>query len=100
MPKRLEDAENVYHLFPILVKYGKRDALHDYLADKGIGTVIHYPIAPHKQECYAKEAWNVPQLRLPITEALADDELSLPISPCMSQEQMEYVVEVINELVL
>ena len=100
LPKRLEDAQNVYHLFPILVKDGKRDALHDYLADKGIGTVIHYPIAPHKQECYAKEAWNVPQLHLPITEALADDELSLPISPCMSQEQMEYVVRVINELVL
>ena len=100
LPERLEDAENVYHLFPILVKDGKRDALHDYLADKGIGTVIHYPIAPHKQECYAKEAWNVPQLHLPITEALADDELSLPISPCMSREQMEYVVRVINELVL
>lgn len=100
LPKRLEDAENVYHLFPILVKDGKRDALHDYLADKGIGTVIHYPIAPHKQECYAKEVWNTPQLRLPITEALADDELSLPISPCMSREQMEYVVRVINELVL
>ena len=100
LPKRLEDAQNVYHLFPILVKDGKRDALHDYLADKGIGTVIHYPIAPHKQECYAKEAWNVPQLHLPITEALADDELSLPVSPCMSREQMEYVVRVINELVL
>jgi dTDP-4-amino-4,6-dideoxygalactose transaminase len=100
LPKRLENAENVYHLFPILVKDGKRDALHDYLADKGIGTVIHYPIAPHKQECYAKVAWNVPQLHLPITEALADDELSLPISPCMSREQMEYVVRVINELVL
>ncbi len=100
LPKRLEDARNVYHLFPILVKDGKRDALHDYLADKGIGTVIHYPIAPHKQECYSKEVWNTPQLRLPITEALADDELSLPISPCMSQEQMEYVVRVINELVL
>ena len=100
LPKRLEDAQNVYHLFPILVKDGKRDALHDYLADKGIGTVIHYPIAPHKQECYAKEVWNTPQLRLPITEALADDELSLPISPCMSREQMEYVVRVINELVL
>ncbi len=100
LPQRLDDAHNVYHLFPVIVKNGKRDALHDYLAEKGIGTVIHYPIAPHKQECYAKEAWNVPQLRLPITEALADDELSLPISPCMSQEQMEYVVEVINGLTL
>ena len=73
-----------------------RDRLHDYLAEKGIGTVIHYPIAPHKQECYAKEAWNVPQLSLPITEMIADCELSLPISPCMTKEQVAYVVECVN----
>ena len=97
LPKRLPHEENVYHLFPIIVKDGKRDALHDYLAEKGIGTVIHYPIAPHKQECYAKEAWNIPQLSLPITEMLADAELSLPISPCMTEEQVEYVVKCVNE---
>ena len=97
LPERLPDAQNVYHLFPVLVKDGKRDALHDYLAEKEIGTVIHYPIAPHKQECYAKEAWNVPQLSLPITEFLADAELSLPISPCMTQEQIEWVVESVNK---
>ena len=103
LPERLEDANNVYHLFPILVKESKsegvkelRDRLHDYLAEKEIGTVIHYPIAPHKQECYAKEAWNMPQLSLPITEMIADAELSLPISPCMSKEQVEWVVECIN----
>ena len=97
LPVRLDDAQNVYHLFPVLVKDGKRDALHDYLAEKEIGTVIHYPIAPHKQECYAKETWNMPQLSLPITEMLADAELSLPISPCMTQEQIEYVVQCLNE---
>ena len=106
LPQRLDDAHNVYHLFPVLASpqpspEGKgvsalRDCLHDYLAEKGIGTVIHYPIAPHKQECYAKEAWNMPQLSLPVTEFLADAELSLPISPCMSKEQMEWVVECIN----
>ena len=103
LPERLPDAQNVYHLFPVLVapqspkgEVSTRDRLHDYLAEKGIGTVIHYPIAPHKQECYAKEAWNVPQLRLPITEMIADCELSLPISPCMTKEQMEYVVECVN----
>lgn len=96
LPERLPDENNVYHLFPVLVKDGKRDALHDYLADNGIGTVIHYPIAPHKQECYAKESWNVPQLRLPITEMIADCELSLPISPCLEKDQVEWVVEKIN----
>jgi len=96
LPKRLPHDENVYHLFPILVKNGKRDALHDYLAENGVGTVIHYPIAPHKQECYANEKWNTPQLTLPITENLADEELSLPMSPCLTQEQMEFVVNLIN----
>ena len=96
LPKRLPHEENVYHLFPIFVADGKRDALHDYLEQKGIGTVIHYPIAPHKQECYAKEAWNIPQLSLPITERLANEELSIPMSPCLTQEQIKYVANAIN----
>ena len=97
LPERLPDENNVYHLFPIIVKDGKRDALHDYLAEKEIGTVIHYPIAPHKQECYARESWNIPQLSMPVTEFLADAELSLPISPCLTPEQMEWVVRCVNE---
>ena len=97
LPTRLQDENNVYHLFPILVKEGKSDALHDYLADNGIGTIIHYPIAPHKQECYAKDAWNTPQLSLSITEMLASAELSMPISPCLKSEQIEYVVKKINQ---
>ena len=97
LPERLPDENNVYHLFPVLVKEGKLDALHYHFAEKGIGTVIHYPIAPHKQECYANEAWTVPQLSLLITEMLADSELSIPISPCMTQEQTEYVVKCIND---
>jgi len=117
LPERLDDVNNVYHLFPVLASpqpspEGKgvsalRDRLHDYLADKGIGTVIHYPIAPHKQECYQHATWNHYNTSsplpgevgkgLPITEFLAEAELSLPISPCMTQEQIEYVVKMINE---
>ena len=105
LPKRLPDSENVYHLFPILVKgYGqlaigdRRDKLQAYLAENGVGTVIHYPIPPHLQECYA----NHPSLqgrageRL-VTEFLANAELSLPISPTMSLSQAEEVVRLINE---
>ena len=109
LPERLPDENNVYHLFPVLVKNSfpsgrdgvgsLRDALHDYLAEREIGTVIHYPIAPHQQECYAREAWNLPQLSLPITEFLANAELSLPISPCMTPEQIAYVVECVNNFV-
>ena len=97
LPKRLPDAENVYHLFPILLQNKEqRDALQAYLTENGVGTVIHYPIAPHKQECYAQEVWNNYDGLLPITEMLADCELSLPMSPCMSLAQAEEVVRLIN----
>ena len=97
-PDLLPDEQNVYHLFPIIVN-GKenRDRLHDYLAENGVGTVCHYPIAPHKQECYAKELWNTPQLSLPITERLADEELSLPIGPAITLEEVAEVVRLLNE---
>ena len=110
LPKRLPDCENVYHLFPILVKGDQaigrlgdkavgnlRDKLQAYLAENGVGTVIHYPIAPHKQECYANELWNTPLLSLPITEYIADCELSLPISPTMTLDEAKEVVRLMND---
>lgn len=101
LPERLPDENNAYHLFPILVKgKGNRDRMQKYLTDNGIGTVIHYPIPPHKQECYAKETWNTPQLYLPITERLADEELSLPMGQCTSIRDMSYVVLLLNNFKL
>lgn len=97
LPDLLPDEQNAYHLFPIVVGEGKRDALHDYLAENGVGTVCHYPIAPHKQECYAKESWNIPQLSLPITERLAEEELSIPIGPTITMDEVKEVVRLINE---
>ncbi len=96
LPDLLPDEQNAYHLFPILVAEGKRDALHDYLEKNGVGTVCHYPIAPHKQECYANESWNNPQLKLPITERLADEELSLPIGPSITLDEVAQVVDLLN----
>ena len=96
LPDLLPDEQNAYHLFPILVSDGKRDVLHDYLDQNSVGTVCHYPIAPHKQECYANADWNNPQLSLPITERLADKELSLPIGPTITIEEVAQVVELIN----
>lgn len=96
LPDMLSDDQNAYHLFPILVADGKRDALYDYLEQHGVGTVIHYPIAPHKQECYAKEEWNTPQLSLPITEQIADQELSLPIGPTITKGEVNSIIELLN----
>ncbi len=97
LPDLLPDDQNAYHLFPVIVSEGKRDALHDYLDENGVGTVCHYPIAPHKQECYAKVDWNIPQLSLPITVRLADEELSLPIGPTINMEEVKQVVDLINK---
>jgi dTDP-4-amino-4,6-dideoxygalactose transaminase len=94
LPDRLADEQNVYHLFPVLCE--KRDELQAYLKEKVIGTVIHYPIPPYKQECYSKEAWNMPQLSRPITDKIHDTELSLPIGPTITVEEVLYIIETIN----
>ena len=81
---------HVFHLFPVLCS--RRDELQKFLADNGVQTLIHYPIPPHKQECYAQ--WNT--LSFPITERLAREELSLPISPVMTPQEIRAVVETVN----
>lgn len=90
LPKLLPDENNVYHLFPILCE--RRDALQQYLKEHGVQTLIHYPIPPHKQDCYKE--WN--GISLPITERIHDEELSLPISPVMTIDEAKKVVELVN----
>ena len=91
LPKRLADANNVYHIFPVFCD--KREQLQQFLLEKGIQTQIHYPIPPHRQQCYAE--WN--GLHLPITEKIHQTELSLPISPVLSLEEARCVVRAVNE---
>lgn len=93
LPDLMPDEQNAYHLFPILVGEGKRDSLHDYLEQNGVGTVIHYPIPPHKQECYKE--WN--SMSIPITEQIAAEELSLPIGPTITMEEASFVAAIINK---
>ena len=96
LPERFPDKQNVYHLFPVLVANGRRDALQAYLKQNGVEAMIHYPIPPHKQECYADASWNKPQLKMPITERIADEELSLPMGPAITFDQVRTVIEIIN----
>ncbi|MBO4674332.1 MAG: DegT/DnrJ/EryC1/StrS family aminotransferase [Bacteroidaceae bacterium] len=91
LPKLMDEGNNVYHIFPVFTK--RRDALKQYLQDKGIGTLIHYPIPPHQQECYKE--YN--QQSLPITEKLAKEELSLPLNPTMTEEEAMWVVKALND---
>lgn len=90
LPERLPDPQNVYHLFPVLSAH--RDALQAYLKDSGVGTLIHYPIPPHKQECYREFA----HYSLPITEKIALEELSIPIGPAISEAEAAEVVSILN----
>ena len=90
LPKRLADANNVYHIFPVFCD--KRERLQQFLMEKGIQTQIHYPIPPHRQQCYAE--WN--GLHLPITEKIHQTELSLPISPVISLEEARIVIRAVN----
>lgn len=90
LPTMASTEENVYHLFPVLSKH--RDELQAYLTANDIQTLIHYPIPPHRQECYRE--WN--HLSFPVTESIAACELSLPISPVMTPEQARTVVKAVN----
>lgn len=90
LPVRLEDKQNVYHLFPVFCEH--RDELQEYLKEQGVETLIHYPIPPHKQECYSQ--WS--SLSLPVTEKIHSQELSLPISQVMTADEADEVVRVIN----
>ena len=90
LPRYVAPESNVYHLFPIFCK--ERDKLQQYLKEQGIETLIHYPIAPHQQECYREYA----HLSLPITEEIHRTELSLPIGPTMTLEEAQRIVEAVN----
>lgn len=82
---------NVFHIFPVLCE--RRDELKLHLQDRGISTDVHYPIPPHQQLCYKQWA----SLSLPITERIHKNILSLPINQTLSQEDLTYVAEALNE---
>ena len=91
------DRDCVWHIFPIFCE--RRDELQKFLKDRGVETLIHYPIPPHKQEAFAGAVLRG-ELRhgaLPIAEELARTELSIPMGPAMTEEQVAYVIEVVNQ---
>lgn len=90
VPEVTDRDAHVFHIFPVLAL--RRDALQAYLSQRDIQTLVHYPIPPHKQACYAGWA----SLSLPVTELIHARELSLPMSPALTREEQAYVVETIN----
>ena len=90
LPNLSDDESNVWHVFVIRTK--QRDSLQKYLMSNGIQTLIHYPIPPHKQECYS----SLNNISMPITEQIANEVISLPISPVLENWEIEKVVEIVN----
>lgn len=91
LPETYDEKSHVWHIFA--VRTPNRDEFQKYLTEKGIQTIIHYPTPPHKQGAYKE--WN--NLSFPITEEIHNTILSLPISPVMTDSEIEKVVEVVNE---
>ena len=85
--------ENVYHIFPVLCK--QRDELQQYLGKRGIHAMIHYPVAIHLQGAY--EDMHCTEGDYPIAEAICSQELSIPLYPGLTRDEIEYIIKCINE---
>ena len=93
IPAVYENVYHVYHLFPILVE--ERDAFREYLSQNGIKTQVHYPIPPYVAECY--KDWGYAWSDFPNAERNAKQEISLPIYAGLTNEEVQYVIDVINQ---
>ena len=92
LPKIAPDSTSVYHIYQIRTE--KRDQLQQYLAEKQIGTMIHYPVPPHLQEAYSDMGFKKGDF--PIAEEIANTCLSLPLSPILTEEEQDYIIRSIK----
>ena len=92
LPKTRGGASHAYHIFGVLCQ--QRDALQKHMADCGVKTLIHYPIPPHLQRCYARLGHSAGDF--PVSEAYANQELSLPIYVGMPEEDVDRVIQATN----
>lgn len=90
LPPVGDGTDSVYHIFPVFAD--GRDSLQQYLADNGVQTLIHYPVPPHRQQCYAEWAGR----SYPVTELIHERELSLPMSPVLTDEEVRRVIDLVN----
>lgn len=92
LPKIAPKAQPVWHLF--VIRHDRRNMLQDYLAERGVATLIHYPVPPHLSGAYSERGF----VRgcFPVTEALAESVLSLPIGPHLTRAAATAVIEAIR----
>ena len=85
--------ESVYHIFPVLCL--TRDELRNYLKEKGIETLIHYPIPTHLQKAYQELNY----LSFPIAERICKQQVSIPLNPSLSNDEINYIITTLNNFV-
>lgn len=93
LPKIREGATHIWHQF--VIKSDERDELMRFLDERGVGTIIHYPIPPHLSEAY--QYLGIKEGALPITEKYAKSVLSIPLYNGMTREEQDYVIRMVNE---
>lgn len=93
LPAVTPGVDSAWHLY--VVRHPRRDLIQAELAERGIATLIHYPIPPHRQEAYSDVAFEA----LPVAEQMADQVLSLPLGPHLRPEQQDRVIEAVREIV-
>ena len=89
----IDNVTHSWHLY--VIRHPERDRLQEYLYSKGIESIIHYPIPPHKQKAYQE----LSHLSLPVTEKISNEVLSLPISQVQTIEDTERIVRILNEFI-
>ena len=85
--------DSVYHIFSVFSE--KRNKLQAYLSSKGIESIIHYPIIPSKQAAFI----DYNHLSFPVAEQISSQELSIPLHPLLTENEVEYIVNTINQFV-
>ena len=91
LPKVLDQDGHVWHLF--VIRTSKRNELQKYLSEKGVQTIIHYPIPPHKQKAF--QEWN--KLHFPVTEQIHNEVLSLPIGSHLENDEIQTIIALLNK---
>ncbi|MEY8239874.1 MAG: DegT/DnrJ/EryC1/StrS family aminotransferase [Cycloclasticus sp.] len=91
LAKTEELDHHVFHLY--VIRSQAREMLASYLAERGVQTLVHYPIAPHHQKAYSM--WNTQSY--PVTEKIHNEVLSLPISPVLSGQDVQTIIDIVNE---
>jgi len=91
LPTLINNEGHVWHLF--VIRTSKRNELQKYLSEKGVQTIIHYPIPPHKQKAF--QEWN--KLHFPVTEQIHNEVLSLPIGSHLENDEIQTIIALLNK---